>query len=80
MQFDIVAKRNQQYTDDPPAYQPPPGQWHSAPPPMYSPPNGGYYGWMPPTDAFPNAPPGKFYFVIVILAILWILRLTFVNL
>lgn len=55
----FIAKRNQHYTDDPPAYQPPTGSWHNAPPPTYSPPNGGYYGWVPPpTNAFPNAPPG----------------------
>jgi len=59
LQAASIAKRNQQYTDDPPAYQPPTGPWHNAPPPMYSPPNGGYYGWMPPTDAFPNAPPAN---------------------
>nr|CAG4647264.1 EOG090X0ADZ [Megafenestra aurita]SVE92547.1 EOG090X0ADZ [Megafenestra aurita] len=55
-----LAKRNQHYTDDPPAYQPPTGSWHNAPPPTYSPPNGGYYGWVPPpTNAFPNAPPAN---------------------
>nr|CAG4637224.1 EOG090X0ADZ [Ceriodaphnia reticulata]SVE73095.1 EOG090X0ADZ [Ceriodaphnia reticulata] len=54
-----IAKRSNQYTDEPPAYQPPSGPWHNAPPPTYSPPNGGYYGWVPPTNAFPNAPPAN---------------------
>jgi hypothetical protein len=61
MRFCISAKRNHQYSDEPPAYQPPSGPWHNAPPPAYSTPNGGYYGWVPPpTNAFPNAPPGWF--------------------
>nr|CAG4639392.1 EOG090X0ADZ [Daphnia magna] len=54
-----LTKRNHQYTDEPPAYQPPTGPWHDAAPPTYSPPSG-YYGWVPPpSDAFPNAPPAN---------------------
>nr|SVE73715.1 EOG090X0ADZ [Daphnia atkinsoni] len=52
-----LTKRNQSYTDEPPAYQPPAGPWHDAAPPTYSPP-AGYYGWVPPpSNAFANAPP-----------------------
>nr|CAG4649547.1 EOG090X0ADZ [Scapholeberis mucronata]SVE93776.1 EOG090X0ADZ [Scapholeberis mucronata] len=57
-----MAKRNQHYTDDPPAYQPT-GQWHSADPSNYSVPNGGYYGWVPPTNTFPDAPPANSVFM-----------------
>lgn len=59
MMPNIAAKRNQPYTDEPPAYQPPAGPWHDAAPPTYSPP-AGYYGWVPPpSNAFANAPPGR---------------------
>nr|CAH0110149.1 unnamed protein product [Daphnia galeata] len=55
-----ITKRNHQFSDEPPAYQPPSGPWHDAPPQNYAPPNGGYYGWVPPpSNAFPNAPPAN---------------------
>ncbi|XP_046449395.1 WW domain-binding protein 2-like [Daphnia pulex] len=64
LQAASITKRNHQYSDEPPAYQPPSGPWHNAPPPAYSTPNGGYYGWVPPpTNAFPNAPPANSVFM-----------------
>nr|SVE75284.1 EOG090X0ADZ [Daphnia dolichocephala] len=60
LQAAALTKRSPQYTDEPPAYQPPSGPWHDAPPPSYSPPNGGYYGWVPPpSNAFATAPPAN---------------------
>lgn len=47
----------------PPPYVPPAGGYFQAPPQYYAPPAGANYcGFQAPTQAFPDQPPGKFFF------------------
>jgi len=51
--------------DNPPAYAPPEGPYYMADVPYGVPPPG-YYGWMPSTAAFPDPPPRKYIFCLLV--------------